>query len=258
MIVFSFIGTLLLFLFGLLIEIQPLYIKGVSPARTPLHRNLHGHYSTYSWVHFSARLRILNNLTFSNEDTDHEAMYRMMESMGMVFEMKKEAKVAFKASALYFVVMILSIVYNQNHVIIHAKYTRLNLFARFRNILDSFHLHAVRLIRKYRRRHYSHLHEVHHGLSGGVCITSVGPGLGLAKVNVYLLSRSRSQSRDKLHHHGDDSDPGLEELGLSMTERSRSKRGKTKSSNNSREGESPTSWASLPTFSNVISKPKKR
>lgn len=256
MIVFSFIGTLLLFIFGLLIEIQPLYIKGVSPARTPLHRNLHGHYSTYSWVHFSARIRILNNMTFSNENTDHEAIHRMMESMGMVFEMKKEAKVAFKASALYFVVMILSIVYNQNHVLIHAKYTRLNLVSNIKNVISVSHLHLVRLIRKYRRRHYNHVQEVHGLSSSGAGRTVVGPGLGLAIVNVNNRgTRSRSQSRDTLYHE-DDSDSGLEELGLSMTERSGSKRGRRKSSG-SGDGESLTSWP-LPTMSQIISKPKKR
>ena len=69
---FSFIGTVILFLFGYLIEVQPLYIKGISPARTPLYRNLHGQYSPYSWVHFSARLRILENRTLSQQDTNHE------------------------------------------------------------------------------------------------------------------------------------------------------------------------------------------
>eukprot|EP00557_Chaetoceros_sp_GSL56_P009438 CAMPEP_0176489856 /NCGR_PEP_ID=MMETSP0200_2-20121128/7537_1 /TAXON_ID=947934 /ORGANISM="Chaetoceros sp., Strain GSL56" /LENGTH=198 /DNA_ID=CAMNT_0017887077 /DNA_START=576 /DNA_END=1172 /DNA_ORIENTATION=- len=197
-------------------------------------------------------------MTFSNDNTDHEAMDRMMESMGMVFEMKKEAKVAFKASALYFVVMVLSIVYNQNHVIIHAKYNRLIVLARIKNAIESFHLHAVRIVRKYRRRHYTNVQEVH-GMSGGAGRT-IGPGLGLAKVNINALSRSRSQSRDRLYH-GDDSDSGLEELGLSMLERSRTNRkGKKKSSNitidSGGEGEGLTSWG-LPTLSHVLSKTKK-
>lgn len=231
LIVFSFIGTIILFIFGLLIEIQPLYIKGISPARTPLHRNLHGHYSTYSWVHFSARLRILNNLTFSNESTDHKEMDRMMESMGMVFEMKKEAKVAFKASALYFLVMMLSIVYNQNHVLIHAKYARWNVSARIRSSLDAIRLHAVRLIRRYRRRHYSHVQEVHGLGSGRRSVTPVG--LGLAKLNINAIHRSRSQSRDTLVDQKDDSDSGLEELGLSMVQRPRQKQMRKSSSNSS-------------------------
>jgi hypothetical protein len=57
-------------------------------------------------------------------------------------------------------------------------------------------------------------------------------------------------------YHEDDSDCSLEELGLSMTERSGSKRGRGKSSGSGDE-ESLTSWP-LPTMSQIISKPKKR
>lgn len=160
---FSFVGTILLFLFGYLIEVQPLYIKGISPARTPLYRNLHGQYSPYSWVHFSARLRILENRTLSQQDTNHEEVQRMMESMHMVFEMKKEAKVAFKASALYFLIMILSYVYTQNHVLIHAHYQRMNfnLVGRLKGAIIMIPRHVLLLLRKYRRRNYhSNIDEV--------------------------------------------------------------------------------------------------
>jgi len=242
--IFSLIATFILLLFGIIIETQPLYIKGISPARTPLNRNLHGQYSQYSWVHFSARLRILHNITFSNENTNHEEMDRMMESMGMVFEMKSEAKVAFKTSALYFLIMILSIVYSHNHVLIHANYQKMHVWGTIKAVVSMTPRYISLLMRKYRRRHYNRVQDVGTGAGAGVG----GPGLGLAKVNINATNwnKSKSVSRsgqlhsssiagrsgNQLHSssiaipggnessHEEDYDSGLEDLGLSMRERS--------------------------------------
>jgi hypothetical protein len=248
--IFSLIATFILLLFGILLETQPLYIKGVSPARTPLNRNLHGQYTQYSWVHFSARLRILQNITFSNENTNHEEMDRMMKSMGMVFEMKSEAKVAFKTAALYFLIMILSIVYTQNHVLIHANYQKMHVWGTIKALVSMTPRYIALLVRKYRRRNYKHVQDVGTGAGVG----AGGPGLGLAKVNINAMNmnmnRNKSMSRNAsgsvsgpgggrslsgthLHSsslaipggndssHEEDYDSGLEELGLSMRERSK-------------------------------------
>jgi len=217
--IFSFIGTLLLFIFGFIIEVQPLYIKGVSAARTPLSRNLMGQYSKYSWVHFSARLRILNNVTTSKQSTDHQEMNRMMESMGMIFEMKSEAKVAFKTSALYFLVMTLAIIYTHNHVLIHANYQKINLWGKVKVVWSMVPRYLILLLRKYRRRHYNHVHDVHvRGPGVG------GPGLGLAKVNINAMSRSKNNiivmPAGETGSPDDGYDSSLEDLGLSMRERS--------------------------------------
>ena len=248
--IFSLIATFILVLFGILLEYQPLYIKGVSPARTPLNRNLHGQYTQYSWVHFSARLRILQNITFSNDNTNHEEMDRMMESMGMVFEMKSEAKVAFKTAALYFLIMILSIVYTQNHVLIHANYQKMHVWGTIKALVSMTPRYIALLVRKYRRRNYKHVQDVGTGAGVG----AGGPGLGLAKVNINAMNmnmnRNKSMSRNAsgsvsgpgggrslsgthLHSsslaipggndssHEEDYDSGLEDLGLSMRERSK-------------------------------------
>jgi hypothetical protein len=222
--IFSLIATIILFIFGLLIEIQPLYIKGISPKRTPMTRNLHGQYSTYSFVHFSARLRILQNVTLSQSNTNHEEMSRMMESM--IFEMKDEAKVAFKACALYFLIMVLSFIYSQNHVLVHANLQRMSLGNRVRNLVHGLPRNFILLIRRYRRRHYNHVQEVNahsHGHGHG---HGHAPGIGLAKVRITKNANTMNANAMAASNHSDyDSSSGREDfdMGLSMRERPHSR-----------------------------------
>ncbi len=219
---FSLIASFLLFIFGLLIEVQPLYIKGISPRRTPMTRNLHGQYSTYSFVHFSARLRILQNATISHSRSNKEEMSRMLESM--TFEMKSEAKVAFKASALYFLIMVLSYIYTQNHVMFHASVQKMNLGMKVRNAVYSVPRNLILWIRKYRRRNYHNVQEAfpHSKMHS----EGYAPGIGLAKVQIPQKMNANSMNMSSTVASGSipdyDSSSGQEDydVGLSMRERS--------------------------------------
>ena len=158
-----------------------------------------------------------------------------MESMGMVFEMKSEAKVAFKTAALYFLIMVLSIVYSHNHVLIHANCHKWNVWGRMRDV-NMAHLrrYFALVVRRYRRRQYSHVQEVNGmiGSGGGGVPGGNGnvPGIGLAKVDINAMNMnmnthshsSQKQPANIAISMGDyDSDSGLEEVGLSMREGSR-------------------------------------
>ena len=73
---FSFIAILFLVTVGILIEVQPLYIKGVSPERVPLSfrkmRESHGgdqsEKELLSYVHYSGRLRMLQSYYLHQKD----------------------------------------------------------------------------------------------------------------------------------------------------------------------------------------------
>lgn len=193
---FSLIAVMILTLFGILIETQPLYIKGISPQRTPYIRVLHVHNdgpasnsignspttNVFSWVHFSGRLRILDSYReFKNDQTskqaylknekydDHEEYItneyvrqgkdyheRRMSSENIRFEMKKEAKTAFKTAALYFLTMILSIVYTQNHEYIRQHYRQWNLVGRLAQAILLRRYFSI-IYNRYKRRNYSDL-----------------------------------------------------------------------------------------------------
>ena len=250
--IFSLIATIILFMFGLIIEIQPLYIKGISPTRTPLTRNLNGHYSHYSFVHFSARLRILQNTTLAHSNTNHEEMARMLEDM--TFEMKSEAKVAFKAAALYFLIMVFSIIYTNNHVLIHSNLHSMHLWTRFKSLVYSLPRNLALLIRKYRRRHYSNVQEVNSAHDNMQV-----PGIGLARVRISnrTIPRSTPQRRgpspasSSIHTSDDyDSSSGREDLGLSMRERPRRFDGNEQG--NSGMGFASSAWESM-----IVDKTKK-
>jgi len=134
----------------------------------------------------------------------------------MIFEMKSEAKVAFKASALYFLVMTLAIIYTQNHVLIHANYQKMNMnvWGKIKAGISMAPRYFLLVVRKYRRRHYNHVYDV--GPGGPGTSGAGGPGLGLAKVNI----NSRGRSKNNRSKQEEDYDSGLEDLGLGMRERS--------------------------------------
>lgn len=203
---FSLIAVMILTLFGILIETQPLYIKGISPQRTPYIRVLHVHNdgpitnsignspttNVFSWVHFSGRLRILDSYReFKNDQTsdqaylnkkyiDHEEYItneyvkqgkdyheRRMSSENIRFEMKKEAKTAFKTAALYFLTMILSIVYTQNHEYIRQNYRQWNLFGRLTQAILLRRYFSI-IYNRYKRRYYSDLEGDHDFFPGRI------------------------------------------------------------------------------------------
>lgn len=193
---FSLIAVMILTLFGVLIETQPLYIKGISPQRTPYLRVLYDGQipnsvanspttNVFSGVHFSGRLRMLDSYRefkndknerkefskgASSEKIDDHGEYvtyeyvrqgkhyheRRMSSDNIRFEMKKEAKTAFKTAALYFLTMILSIVYSQNHEYIRQHYRQWNLFGRLTQAILLRRYFSI-IYNRYKRRNYSDL-----------------------------------------------------------------------------------------------------
>jgi len=231
---FSIIAILFLVMIGLLIEIQPLYIRGVSPQRTPMaFRQLQKeNENVISYVHYSGRLRMiqrfyideiyhyeddevqqvgLEQLSDMNMDMDmnidngkmnveidvkeqneqkekqQEQQQRFTSSATnehqnnisknnnsknknnnsknnniknnnknsnsknnnsknddgylrtlsntqknyIIYEMKSEAKTAFKAAALYFVIFVLSVIYTHEHQWIHFYFLNTRVIFTF-------------------------------------------------------------------------------------------------------------------------------
>ncbi len=145
----------------------------------------------------------------------------MMESM--VFEMKDEAKVAFKASALYFLVMVLSYIYTQNYVLIHAQWAKYNVGARVRILVSSIPRNVLLLYRKYKRRHYSNVQDVN-SHSRGYHSDGYAPGIGLAKVRI--TKNTNAMKTPAASYHSDyDSSSGREDFDVGLSLRDRSHRG---------------------------------
>jgi len=261
--IFSIIALILLTMFGIMIENEPLYIKGISVERTPMVRNLHGEYTEYSWVHFSSRLQMLNQYKYkmgnnninrdvnssgdvvndteaelevpayahaqSDQDdgntnpedntSEKERNYRKLSNMNMEYELKSEAKVAFKAAALYFLCAVLSYIYVQNHVLIWQKYRAFagyghthrgeyhdygqpgfvhrrgttggalagtGIFGRIMCILGGVGRSINKCITHYRRRNYRNVQEV----NGDSSSSGIGIGDGSAGSAKARMSRS--------------------------------------------------------------------
>jgi hypothetical protein len=235
---FSLIAVMILTLFGVLIETQPLYIKGISPQRTPYIRVLHVNddgqipnavdnsptTNAFSWVHFSGRLRILDSYRdFKNqnnendkrtkffkktpvENVDDHGEYitydyvrqgkdyheRRMSSENIRFEMKKEAKTAFKTAALYFLTMILSIVYSQNHEYIRQHYRHWNLFGRLTQAILLRRYFSI-VYNRYKRRNYSDLEGENAFFSGRIFRGGRNANVRHGNVDVELSLPSRGK-----------------------------------------------------------------
>ena len=235
---FSLIAVMILTLFGVLIETQPLYIKGISPQRTPYIRVLHVNddgqipnsvdnsptTNAFSWVHFSGRLRILDSYRdFKNqknendkrtqfskvapvENVDDHGEYinyeyvrqgkdyheRRMSSENIRFEMKKEAKTAFKTAALYFLTMILSIVYSQNHEYIRQHYRHWNLFGRLTQAILLRRYFSI-VYNRYKRRNYSDLEGENAFFSGRIFRDGRSVNVHHGNVDVELSLPSRGK-----------------------------------------------------------------
>lgn len=210
---FSLIAVLILILFGVLIETQPLYIKGISAQRTPYVRVLHSHMginppdtasigsdgNIFSWVHFSGRLRMLDSYRNFKKENKKFSEYIVGDAHGQYvsyeyvqegkryherhlgnnvrFEMKKEAKIAFKTAALYFLTMILSIVYSHNHEYIRQRYRQWNLVGRLTQAILLRRYFAIAYSR-FKRRYYSDLDGGNNCFQGRMM-------RGGKKVNIY-------------------------------------------------------------------------
>lgn len=222
--IFSFIAMLLLILFGTMIEVQPLYIKGISPARKPIVRNLHGEYTAYSWVHFSSRLRLLKEFGSAynerGEDQQHDSIssishlnkneivenQRLLKNMNFEFEMKSEAKVAFKAAALYFLFMVFSFIYTQNHILIGAK---ILAYRNGKGVLGKIVIligsigHVINLIyNQYRRRHYRNVQEAKAGRGVNVMMNRHHHMVHSGSLGVFPAQNQQTRMNDE----GEDSD----------------------------------------------------
>lgn len=203
--VFSFIAVLFLVMVGVLIEVQPLYIKGISPERVPMslrrmrERGNMGENELLSYVHYSGRLRMLqsyyihqpssqqkqkdksknnNNMipTFTYDDdpvTKYAKYNEYLRSLSneqkeyIIYEMKSEAKTSFKAAALYFVVMVFSIIYTQNFDRVHIMFGLgcSLLWLKLKHLGCSGGLRHI--YNNYRRRNYNDISDKKNYRGGG-------------------------------------------------------------------------------------------
>ncbi len=178
---FSFIAILFLVTVGILIEVQPLYIKGISPERIPIsfremrekqermgliNVNDESDYrgdensnkrerELLSYVNYSGRLRMLQSyyihqpsskrrkqsspsdtvntsydddpITKYTKYNDYLRTLSEEQKQYTIYEMKSEAKVSFKAAALYFVIMVLCTIYTHNTERVHLMVVGLSL-----------------------------------------------------------------------------------------------------------------------------------
>lgn len=212
---FSFIAILFLLMVGILIEVQPLYLKGVSPARVPMSlRRMResGQVSSekemLSYVHYSGRLRMLQSYylhqhqqkgqssasikrkdsssassffdstsllnqrlgTYDDDPTTNYVKYNQylrelsnQQKEHIVYEMKSEAKTAFRAAALYFLVMVFCIIYTHNlervHLILGVSCNMFLTRVKHFVVNGGWRRVIMVLLNRYRRRDYRDIPE---------------------------------------------------------------------------------------------------
>lgn len=168
---FSFVGMLFLIWVGLIIEIQPIFIKGISPKK-PLYIKKDNYRQMMSvntedssissirqkinmaWYYTSndnfnlngdqvitTRDQMLKDGSRNLEDDNDEYIE--------VYEMKYEAKSSFKAAAAYFLTMVISFIYTQN-----SEGFSLNFLQRIKQAVYLRQNCAV-VYNNYRRRKYN-------------------------------------------------------------------------------------------------------
>jgi hypothetical protein len=117
---------------------------------------------------------------------------RRMSSENIRFEMKKEAKTAFKTAALYFLTMILSIVYSQNHEYIRQHYRHWNLFGRLTQAILLRRYFSI-VYNRYKRRNYSDLEGENAFFSGRIFRGGRNANVRHGNVDVELSLPSRGK-----------------------------------------------------------------
>jgi len=127
----SFVGMLFLLIIGTLIEIQPLYIKGIHPID---------------------RSRQSEN-SMNDDENDQDSVEFQSNQADDNYLMHDHAKNAFKASALYFLTMVLSIIYVQNYNVISLN------ICKFLKATLNLRRHINNIYNKYRRMEYIDISE---------------------------------------------------------------------------------------------------
>ena len=235
---FSIIAILFLVMVGILIEVQPLYIKGISAERVPLslrkmremgigstgssgngNGNGKSEKELLSFVNYSGRLRMLqsyyihqpssssssstNRKTYDDDPiTNYEKYNAFLRSLSdeqkeyIVYEMKSQAKTAFKTAALYFVIMVLSIVYTHNLDRVHLMFgVGLKVYwtkVKYLILGGGWRKFVMMVYNKYRRREYSNIPDRNSHFRSNVVAGSGGESGLNSRVITPIPSRNAS------------------------------------------------------------------
>jgi len=149
--VFSFVGMIFLLIIGILLETQPLYLNGVK-LNGSTSNNMR--FIQQSFLRNLPKIPLLRSMTsknFTREETTDG-----MELRRHVHNMQKETKNAFKASALYFLTMMLSFILVQSPDIISC-----DIFRKMKRTLF-VRRYIVNAWNTYRRKEYTDIYDSTH------------------------------------------------------------------------------------------------